>query len=84
MVYFDDLALRAIGSVGTGRWVVLENDTGPDTCNHAWDGIFVLSGSGIPPRGQVGEAEIYDIAPTILGAFGVPRPPDILGRDWSW
>lgn len=83
MVYFDDLGLRAIGSVGTDRWVVSENDTGPDTCNHAWDGIFVLGGGGILPRGRVEGAEIYDVAPTILGSFGVARPPDILGRDWS-
>ena len=83
MVYFDDLKLRAIGSVGTGRTVVTENDTGPDTCNHAWNGIFVMSGGDAPTRGRIEGAEIYDITPTILGLFGVPRPPDILGRDWS-
>jgi predicted AlkP superfamily phosphohydrolase/phosphomutase len=44
MVYFDDLALRAIGAVGTGRLVVEENDTGPDTCNHAWNGIYLHDG----------------------------------------
>jgi predicted AlkP superfamily phosphohydrolase/phosphomutase len=82
MVYFDDLRLRAIGSVGHGRLVVAENDTGPDTCNHAWNGIFIMSGGGATPRGHVEGAEIYDITPTILSAFGVPRPPDILGRDW--
>jgi predicted AlkP superfamily phosphohydrolase/phosphomutase len=83
MVYFDDLKLRAIGSVGFGRRVVTENDTGPDTCNHAWNGIFVMSGGGAPARGRIEGAEIYDITPTVLGLFGVPRPPDILGRDWS-
>lgn len=83
MVYFDDLRLRAIGSIGTGRRVVTENDTGPDTCNHAWDGVFLMSGGGVEGRGQVEGAEIYDIAPTVLGLFDVPRPPGILGRDWS-
>jgi len=83
MVYFDDLKLRAIGSIGSGRIVITENDTGSDTCNHDWDGIFVMSGGGPPARGYVEGAQIYDIAPTILGAFGVPRPPGILGRDWS-
>lgn len=82
MVYFDDLRLRAIGSTGHGRLIVTENDTGPDTCNHAWDGIFVMAGGGAPPRGRVEGAEIYDVTPTILSAFGVPRPPDVLGRDW--
>ncbi len=83
MVYFDDLRLRAVGSVGAGRLVVEENDTGPDGCNHDWDGIFVLSGGDAPRRGYVEGAEIYDVAPTILGVFDVPRPPGILGRDWS-
>lgn len=83
MVYFDDLALRAIGSVGHGRLVVTENDTGPDTCNHDWNGIFVMSGRGVPARGRIEDAEIYDVTPTILGLFGVERPPGILGRDWT-
>jgi predicted AlkP superfamily phosphohydrolase/phosphomutase len=82
MVYFDGLKLRAIGSIGSGRIIVTENDRGLDVCNHDWNGIFVMSGGRSAARGYVEEAEIYDIAPTILGAFGVPRPPGILGRDW--
>jgi predicted AlkP superfamily phosphohydrolase/phosphomutase len=81
MVYFDDLALRAIGSVGNSRRVVLENDTGPDSCNHDWEGIFVMSGGNSPRRGRIDGAQIYDITPTILSAFGIPRPPGIQGRD---
>ena len=83
MVYFDELRLRAIGSVGSGRLVVDENDGGPDGCNHDWDGIFVMSGGDTPARGCVEGAEIYDVTPTILGAFGIARPPGILGRDWT-
>jgi len=83
MVYFDDLKLRAIGSIGGDQIVATHNDTGPDSCNHDWNGIFVMSGGGTPARGHIEGAEIYDVTPTILGAFGVPRPPGILGRDWS-
>jgi predicted AlkP superfamily phosphohydrolase/phosphomutase len=83
MVYFDELRLRAIGSVGAGRIIVTANDTGPDSCNHDWDGIFIIAGRGVVARGYVEGAEIYDVAPTILGVFGIPRPPEILGRDWS-
>jgi len=83
MVYFDDLKLRAIGSIGGDRIVATENDTGPDSCNHDWNGIFVMSGGRTVARGYVEGAEIYDVTPTILGAFGVPRPPGILGRDWG-
>ncbi|MBT8467417.1 MAG: alkaline phosphatase family protein, partial [Deltaproteobacteria bacterium] len=83
MVYFDELKLRAVGSVGTGRLVVEENDIGPDGCNHDWDGIFIMGGGGVPVRGHIEGAEIYDVTPTILGAFGLGRPPGILGRDWT-
>lgn len=83
MVYFDELRFRAIGSVGTGRSVVADNDTGPDSCNHAWDGIFIMSGGPTEPRGHIQGAEIYDITPTLLSLFNVPRPPGILGRDWT-
>ena len=83
MVYFDELRLRAIGSIGSKRIVVTENDTGLDSCNHDWDGIFVMSGGPTEAKGRVEGAEIYDVAATILGAFGLPRPPGILGRDWG-
>jgi predicted AlkP superfamily phosphohydrolase/phosphomutase len=83
MVYFDELKLRAIGSIGTGRLVVEANDSGPDGCNHDWDGILIMGGGGVPVRGCIDGAEIYDVTPTILGAFGLARPPGILGRDWT-
>ena len=83
LVYFDDLKLRAIGSVGSDRLVVAENDTGPDSCNHDWNGILVLSGGGTTAHGYIDSAEIYDVTPTVLGVFDVPRPPGILGKDWS-
>ncbi|MFW2389077.1 MAG: alkaline phosphatase family protein [Polyangiales bacterium] len=83
MVYFDDLNLRAVGSVGGDRIVVAENDTGLDSCNHDWNGIFIAAGGELPARGYVEGAEIYDVTPTILGVFGIARPPEIFGRDWS-
>jgi predicted AlkP superfamily phosphohydrolase/phosphomutase len=83
MVYFDDLRLRAIGSIGGDRIIVTENDTGLDSCNHDWDGIFLMSGGATTARGRVEGAEIYDVAATILGAFGLPRPPGVLGTDWG-
>ena len=71
MLYFDDLALRAIGSVGHDRLIVEENDAGPDTCNHDWDGVFVMCGGSERPRGRIENATIYDVAPWILAHFGV-------------
>ena len=71
MLYFDDLALRAIGSVGHDRLIVEENDIGPDACNHDWDGVFVICGGSERPRGRIENATIYDVAPWILAHFGV-------------
>ena len=82
MVYFDDLALRSIGTVGNPRRITSSNDTGPDSCNHDWDGVFIASGPPLPRAGRIEGATLYDVAPTILSAFGIPRPPGIQGRDW--
>ena len=64
MVYFDDLALRASGAVGTGALVTEHNDTGPDTCNHAWNGIYIQTGPPLPRPTQ-----IHEVAQTLLTHF---------------
>lgn len=81
MVYFRELELRAIGSIGHDAWLVPENDKGPDSCNHAWNGIFIASGGGTPARGEIRGAQIDDVTPTILAAFDIPRPPHLRGRN---
>lgn len=78
-VFFGDLAYRSIGSVGHGAWFVAHNDTGEDSCNHDWDGIFCLSGAGVEPRGKLDGCSIYDVAPTVLDHFGIPAPSDWRG-----
>jgi predicted AlkP superfamily phosphohydrolase/phosphomutase len=80
MVYFDDLNWRSVGSVGHRSFHTFENDTGPDDANHAEQGIFILHGPGVPPRGRIGERAMPDLAPTILERFGVPVPPDMRGQ----
>ena len=36
-------------------------------------GVFVLAGSGVTPRGRVGEpASVYDVAPTLTALLGLP------------
>ena len=82
MVFFDDLGYRALGSVGHRSFYSAHNDSGADACNHAWDGIFVLSGAGVTPRGAVAGLRGADVAKTILGLLGVPAP-DVDGTDQS-
>lgn len=42
-------------------------------------GILILKGPGIAP-GEVKNADVYDIAPTILALLGLPVPDDMAGR----
>jgi predicted AlkP superfamily phosphohydrolase/phosphomutase len=77
--YFGNLTWRSIGSVGDGRVHVRENDTGPDDANHAKFGISIFAGPGMPTAVPP-DAHLFDIAPTVLTALGVPVPADMQGR----
>ena len=52
IVHFGGLYWRSIGGVGYPTIHVLENDTGPDDCNHAQFGAFVLAASEQPAPGR--------------------------------
>ena len=79
MVYFDDLYWRSAGTLGHGTMFLPENDTGPDDAVHAQEGIYILR----DPAGRAGEtrdADILDIAPTVLDRLGIPVPADMKGK----
>ena len=79
IVYFGDLYWRSVGSVGYNSIYTYENDTGPDDCNHAEMGMFILK-DGRETRGLVPTRSIYDIAPTVLKEFGIDIPPAMRGQ----
>lgn len=78
--YFDRLRWRSVGSVGAGTVTTFENDTGPDDANHAEEGLFILSGPDLPRGRYCHEAQLMDIAPTLLAQFGMAAPSDMQGR----
>jgi predicted AlkP superfamily phosphohydrolase/phosphomutase len=80
IVHFGALAWRSIGGVGYGRLHVQENDTGPDGCNHAQFGMFLLAAPNSPLRGEYTGAKLLDIAPTLLDLAGYDIPPSMQGR----
>lgn len=43
-------------------------------------GIFIAQGPDVVPTGPVPAVAMYDLAPTILAYFGVPRASDMPGR----
>ena len=86
IVYFGNLFWRSVGSVGYNSIYTYENDTGPDDCNHAENGIFILKShfvgatSGSRQIGSVPAKSIYDIAPTVLNEFGIDIPEAMQGK----
>jgi predicted AlkP superfamily phosphohydrolase/phosphomutase len=80
VVHFGGLYWRSIGGVGYPTIHVLENDTGPDDCNHAQFGSFILAASGSPLHGEVAGAHLLDIAPTLLELGGYEIPSAMQGR----
>ncbi len=82
MVYVDDLNYRVVGTVGHPYLFIDENDTGPDGCNHDWEGIFVIAGPGVRAGGRTEGAELADVTKTVLDLMDVEPPASLLGRSW--
>jgi predicted AlkP superfamily phosphohydrolase/phosphomutase len=80
IVHFGGLLWRSIGSVGHNAIHVQENDTGPDSCNHAQYGMFILSAPNCPAAGEYEGAQLLDIAPTLLDLAGYQIPETMQGR----
>jgi predicted AlkP superfamily phosphohydrolase/phosphomutase len=80
IVHFGGLYWRSIGTVGYREIHVRENDTGPDSCNHAQYGMFILNASNCPLSGEYEGANLLDIAPTLLDLAGHEIPESMQGR----
>jgi predicted AlkP superfamily phosphohydrolase/phosphomutase len=80
IVYFDELKLRAAGTMGHPSLILGQNDTGPDDAVHSFDGVFVLSRPSIPGPELLPEMSIRDVTPTLLELLGEPIPAHVQGR----
>jgi predicted AlkP superfamily phosphohydrolase/phosphomutase len=80
IVHLGGLYWRSIGGVGYQKLYTLENDTGPDACNHAQFGGFILNAPRLLARGEIQGFHLLDVAPTLLSLAGYPIPPDMQGR----
>ena len=65
---------------GHAKLHVQENDTGPDGCNHAQYGMFILTAPNCPLSGEYEGARLLDIAPTLLDLAGYEIPETMQGR----
>lgn len=80
IVHFGGLYWRSIGGVGYPGLHIQENDTGPDDCNHAQNGSFILAASNNPLRGELTGAHILDMSPTLLELGGYDVPNSMQGK----
>jgi predicted AlkP superfamily phosphohydrolase/phosphomutase len=80
IVYFGDLDWRSVGAVGFDSVYTFENDTGPDDANHDHHGIFVLDDRSGRGGVEMTGLQLMDVAPTVLGLFGMDVPADMQGR----
>jgi predicted AlkP superfamily phosphohydrolase/phosphomutase len=80
IAHFGALYWRSIGGVGYGHLHVQENDTGPDDCNHAQYGAFVLAAPNLALQGRVEGARLLDVGPTLLELGGYDVPSSMQGR----
>ena len=79
IVHFDDLAWRAVGTVGGDEGVhTFENDTGPDDANHAQQGMLVMAGPDVPHERR-DDMHLLDVAPTVLDVLGIPAAATMRG-----
>jgi predicted AlkP superfamily phosphohydrolase/phosphomutase len=80
IAHFGALFWRSIGGVGYDDLYVQDNDTGPDDCNHAQFGMFILTAPHLPLRGEVSGVHILDVMPTLLDLVNIPVPTEMQGR----
>jgi predicted AlkP superfamily phosphohydrolase/phosphomutase len=80
IVHFGALSWRSIGGVGYPAIHVLENDTGPDDCNHSQFGAFILAAANSSLNGQIHGAHLLDMTPTLLELSGQEIPETMQGR----
>lgn len=80
IAHFGGLYWRSVGGVGYAGHHVRENDTGPDGCNHAQHGAFVLAAATSTLRGEIVDAHLLDMSPTLLTLAGYDIPETMQGR----
>jgi len=80
IVCFGGLSWRSIGGVGYPSIHTGGIDTGPDGCNHAQFGSFILAAPNSPLRGEVEGVHLLNMAPTLLELSGYHIPPSMQGK----
>lgn len=78
-VVLRDWRYRTIGLHDFTTNKLISASFGP-TGDHRMEGVLIASGPAVLPGATLAEANLLDIAPTILHLLGVPVPGDMDGR----
>ncbi len=78
-VVLRDWRYRTIGLHDFTTNKLISPSFGP-TGDHRMEGVLIASGPAVLPGATLAEANLLDIAPTILHLLGVPVPGDMDGR----
>jgi predicted AlkP superfamily phosphohydrolase/phosphomutase len=87
--YLDEIVGELVAELGEEGTVVIVSDHGhgpsgklPWSGQHddAPDGIIMLSGKGVKRGGEIEDASVYDVTPTVLALMGLPVGRDMDGR----
>ncbi|MEO1019943.1 MAG: alkaline phosphatase family protein, partial [Pseudomonadota bacterium] len=83
VVLWDDQApITAIKSERVGVIEGISPDPRPGT--HKSPGFALVSGAGVKATETVSQADILDLAPTLLSWYGIDRPAYMAGRAWNF
>jgi len=79
MIYFDNLQYGCNNSL-IGNEILWSPQTakGSDDAGHSPQGIFIMNNGEC--KGNLGEIDIIDVAPTILNELKIPIPKDMGGK----
>jgi len=79
-----DLIVQESGGYGMvkgGRRILMKRPRNhPKSGDHRLTGVLLVNGPNIKRGSTIGEACVYNIAPTILHLLGLPVPTDMDGR----
>ena len=79
VIYFDDLEYGANTSlIGNPTLWSPQTAIGSDDAGHSRQGIFIMNKS--EKKGNIGEVDILDVAPTILKKLNIKIPEDFKGK----
>ncbi len=70
----DVIAVPRNFDVYLTTWLLGDHFEEPDepTWDHTLDGVFAAAGDGVDPDADLSDAHLFDVAPTVLAALGVP------------